>query len=326
MPWAGLRVARGHPEPYQVQTWSLGNELGYGHMEGPNTPRAYAHKARACAEAMKGVDPTISLVSSGTWQREEWFTEGLASLAPVIEHISHHSYTPQLRRYTGTQAIEDLRSLMAGPAHDFAAMRGIRGQINAYAPQGRFIGISFDEWNVWYAWYRTPGVAEGLYAAMMLNLLCREAEALGVTIGCYFQPVNEGAIVVQPDQANLTPVGQALRLFRAHHGHTAVEVSPFQGGQPVDASASVDPVTGHLLVTLVNVSPEREIRAKLDIRGMNSPQQVGGRLLYGDDILPGSILHETYVTVATANDGSAEVILPAYGMALVEFMPGSERR
>ena len=160
-PWAALRAARGHPEPYRVQAWSLGNELGYGHMEGPNTPRAYADKAYACAEAMQQVDPTLSLVSSGTWQREDWFTEGLVLLAPVIEHISHHSYTPQLRHYGGAEAVAELRTLMVGPAHDFAVMREIRDQISAYAPQGRFIGISFDEWNVWYAWYRLAGRRRG---------------------------------------------------------------------------------------------------------------------------------------------------------------------
>ena len=29
-----IRVERGHPEPYNVKFWSLGNEIGYRHMEG----------------------------------------------------------------------------------------------------------------------------------------------------------------------------------------------------------------------------------------------------------------------------------------------------
>ena len=37
-----LRAQRGHQEPYNVKWWSLGNEMGYGHMEGANTPDGYA--------------------------------------------------------------------------------------------------------------------------------------------------------------------------------------------------------------------------------------------------------------------------------------------
>ena len=36
-----LRAQRGHKDAYQVRYWSLGNEMGYGHMEGPMTPGQY---------------------------------------------------------------------------------------------------------------------------------------------------------------------------------------------------------------------------------------------------------------------------------------------
>ena len=39
------RAQRGHQEPYNVQLWSLGNEFGYGHMEGDNTPGGYCQVA-----------------------------------------------------------------------------------------------------------------------------------------------------------------------------------------------------------------------------------------------------------------------------------------
>ena len=41
-PYGALRAKNGHSEPYNVQFWSLGNEFGYGHMEGPNSV-SYTH-------------------------------------------------------------------------------------------------------------------------------------------------------------------------------------------------------------------------------------------------------------------------------------------
>lgn len=40
-----IRKERGWEEPYNVQFWSLGNEFGYGHMEGDNTPGGYCRVA-----------------------------------------------------------------------------------------------------------------------------------------------------------------------------------------------------------------------------------------------------------------------------------------
>ena len=51
--WGRKRADRGHPEAYNVKQWSLGNELGYNHMEGPGTPHAYPEAAAEAAAAMR---------------------------------------------------------------------------------------------------------------------------------------------------------------------------------------------------------------------------------------------------------------------------------
>ena len=60
-----MRMERGHAEPYQVQFWSLGNEFGYGHMEGENTPYGYTKTVEAHAKALRNVTPHLVLCSSG---------------------------------------------------------------------------------------------------------------------------------------------------------------------------------------------------------------------------------------------------------------------
>ena len=50
--WASLRRAHGHPEPYRVRYWGLGNEM-YGSWQiGHLSPEDYVKKARAFALVM----------------------------------------------------------------------------------------------------------------------------------------------------------------------------------------------------------------------------------------------------------------------------------
>ena len=88
----------------------------------------------------------------------------------------------------------------------------------------RKLGISYDEWNVWYAWYREIGILEGLYAAKMLTCLMRNWEACDLRYVCYFQPVNEQAIDVGPFGSRLTSIGEAMRLAKGHVGCVPAEI------------------------------------------------------------------------------------------------------
>ena len=59
-PLGRLRAANGHPEPYQVNFWGVGNEM-WGHMP----PADYLGQHNRIAEAMYRADPTVRLVAVG---------------------------------------------------------------------------------------------------------------------------------------------------------------------------------------------------------------------------------------------------------------------
>jgi alpha-N-arabinofuranosidase len=323
--WGSVRASRGHAVPYAVKYWSLGNEMGYGHMEGPNSPARYAEKAMACARAMKAVDPSIQLVTSGAWWVTEWFAEGLAPLGPVIDHVSHHWYHRPMRAYVGDDWKAEYTELMDCPAKMMEDLEELRAKFAERLPSDRPIGLAFDEWNVWYAWYRAPGVVEGLYTAGMLDAFCRSAASCDMSIGCYFEPVNEGAILVDPAGARLTPAGQAFVLFRHHHGNRAVETVPLRGPGPIAITVSrpepdtQHPTTNTLVVTLVNRSPDTDCRVKLVFADDEQPEVVDGIRLVGDDCLPGSILREEPQSGATLNGNAVEVPIPHFGMVLMRL-------
>ncbi len=202
----------------RVKLWSLGNEMGYGHMEGPRGPAAYTAMVRPHAEAMKKVDPSIRLFASGTYpgNGREWIAKSALPLSLLAADISYHRYDifNQTAYDYSSSASTDALFRQASNAVDaaFDCLQNFR----AILP--RQISISYDEWNLWYTWYREEAIVEGLYAAKFLNEMMRAWDRNGVGMVCYFQPVNEQAITVSPFESHLTSLGEAMRLMKGHVG------------------------------------------------------------------------------------------------------------
>jgi alpha-N-arabinofuranosidase len=65
-PMGKKRATNGHAAPYQVKFWGLGNEMwGMSYQYGAMKPSQFAFKQNEFAHAMRKVDPTITLISSG---------------------------------------------------------------------------------------------------------------------------------------------------------------------------------------------------------------------------------------------------------------------
>ena len=65
-PMGRLRAANGHPAPYHVKFWGIGNEMwGISYQYGAMKLDQYAFKNNQFAKAMRKVDPSIVLIASG---------------------------------------------------------------------------------------------------------------------------------------------------------------------------------------------------------------------------------------------------------------------
>ena len=231
----------------RVKLWSLGNEMGYHHMEGPKGAKGYAQMVRPHAEAMLKVDPTLTIVSSGPYPRggDDWIDNSAKAMADVAPVVSYHRYdNPGIGDFSTPERTAALFDRMdKGVDRAFNALRDFRGRLP------KKIGISYDEWNIWYAWYHEEGIIEGLYAAKMLNGMMRNWEACGLRYVCYFQPVNEQAINVSPFESHLTSLGEAMRLWKGHVGGVPAETE----GLPHDAFVT-DAPDGSRYMTFYNFS------------------------------------------------------------------------
>jgi alpha-N-arabinofuranosidase len=64
-PWGARRAANGHPEPYHVKLWNIGNEMWGSYQYGYMPLAQYEVKHNLFAKAMRRVDPSIILIASG---------------------------------------------------------------------------------------------------------------------------------------------------------------------------------------------------------------------------------------------------------------------
>ena len=93
----GLRAKNGHPEPYRVKFWNIGNEP-YGSWQlGHTYLKYYVLKHNEFAQAMRKVDPSITLLASGAMP-DEMTVEGQPRTMDIADPQVHFGSDSRLDR------------------------------------------------------------------------------------------------------------------------------------------------------------------------------------------------------------------------------------
>ena len=299
-PYGALRAKNGRVKPYNVKCWSLGNEFGYGHMEGTNGPSEYAAAVRLHAEKMLSVSPDLRLCSSGPYPDAAWAEKSAAALSDVAEVVSLHHYAEVPAYIDPEKREEEYYWFINKPDTEYLPrMEKLRSQL----PDG--ITISYDEWNAWAAWYRLGSVTEGIFAAHLLNMMYRKGPKCGVSQICHFESVNEGSLLVLPDRAELMPTGQAISAMKDHCEGRVLAL---------EEDVTVTEKEGIVTCTLTNRSYDREKTFTLPKTG----SVTSAILLQGNGVVFGTRFRETTLAVEAEGD-HYRVTLPAHSIAVVKI-------
>ncbi|GLI26235.1 alpha-L-arabinofuranosidase [Agromyces rhizosphaerae] len=148
--WTDRRAANGHPEPFAVKMWCLGNEMDGPWQIGHKNADDYGKLASQTAKAMRMLDPGVELVVCGSSGRSmptfgSWERTVLEHSFDDVDFISCHSYYQEL----GGDAQEFLASGV-DMAKFIESVVAIADSVAASRKSDKRIMISFDEWNVWY--------------------------------------------------------------------------------------------------------------------------------------------------------------------------------
>lgn len=147
--WSDLRAQNGHPEPYNIKYWCLGNEMEGSWQAGHLSAEDYTKKALEAAKIMRWVDPSIKLVACGSSYEMlptymEWDRTMLTDLYNQVDYLSTHNYTMN----SGQGTTNYLASYKQLDSHIKNSAKVIE-YVKAKNHFDKDLKICLDEWNVW---------------------------------------------------------------------------------------------------------------------------------------------------------------------------------
>jgi len=146
--YADLRAKYGHPKPYDVKYWDLGNEVdGEPWIIGHKDADDYIKFATEAAKIMRNADDSLSFIISGSsWYTPDgkwvdWNQKVITGLRDIADYVSIHGYwenSPDYYTYMGQSAMDVERKI--------TTTADIISVVRSKYMMTRPIHISFDEW------------------------------------------------------------------------------------------------------------------------------------------------------------------------------------
>ncbi|HKI31418.1 MAG TPA: alpha-L-arabinofuranosidase C-terminal domain-containing protein [Gemmataceae bacterium] len=258
-PMGRLRAKNGHPEPYGVKWWAIGNEM-YGRWQLGHMPLAkYVAKHNQFAEALRSADPKVKLIAVG--DAGPWSEGMLKNCASHMDLLSEHFYVHEKKDLAA-----HVRQVPDAIRAKVAAHRRYRQQLDAL--KGKDVRIAMDEWNYWY----------GPHVFGELGTRYFQKDALGIAAGLheyarqsdlvfmanYAQTVNViGCVKTSKTAAAFETTGLVLQLYRRHFGTLPVAAT---ADAPLDVAAAWTADRKVLTVAVVNPTLQKRDVA-LEVRG-----------------------------------------------------------
>ncbi len=252
--WGRQRAERGHPAPYAVRDWYVGNELYYFGRRLREDPSLAAEETRALVAAMKAVDPSIRIIGCFCPSLPEWTAGYLRGAAAVLDALSLHFYLTDPFAPNRHTMSDTVRARVLPDA--FVPLLK-EGKQLADSLLEQSLPFSLDEWG--YNWGERGTPVSMTVDALLLTYLCAHADDWGIEKALYFHPINEGLILAEPKEARLDYTGRVFRLFAGHRGAQRLEAKG--AGDGLAAAASWGPEG--LLITLVNAARQNTQRFRL---------------------------------------------------------------
>lgn len=322
--YGALRAAHGHPEPYNVRLWEIGNEIWGPWVRGHSDAETYARNYLAYARAMRRVDPAIKFVAVGD-NNMGWNRTVLARAGGDIDYLAIHHY------YSRNDTGGDRLNLMARPLFFERFYGEVERLIKELVP-GRPVKLAINEWGLDLPAERQYSMESALYGARLMNVFERRGAL--VEMSAVSDLVNgwPGGII-QAGRRGLfvSPVYLVNRLYAEHLGAERLALSAAgpafdtsregKGVPHLDATASRTADGGRIFIKAVNTDPARALRTTIKIEGATPAARAEVRtvtapsLRASNDFTRPEAVSERRATVRAAR--SFSVTLPKHSVSVI---------
>ena len=288
--YSDLRKKYGHPEPYGVKFWGVGNEI-YGEWQiGHKNAADYAKTGLEFAKVMKWQDPSIKLVACGNGD-PSWDRPVLEAMVSHVDYISAHHYTV-------SDDPKDYYEILGSQAEMEQTLRNsalVAETVSAQVRKPTPVWTAFDEWNIINNWADGSkrddvhkfeiiyNLRDALWVASALNSIQRHCRT--VRMANLAQLVNVIApIETSPTGLFLLTTFYPLELYAHRSGNVALDVrvqSPsfatkaFSDQPYLDVAATTDEAKQRVMLAVVNRRKEGDLVGSVDFAGWRA--RPGGR-------------------------------------------------
>lgn len=336
-----LRKKNGHPEPFKVSFWGIGNESwGCG---GTMTPEYYANlykQYNAFCQDYPG-SPLKKIVSGANADDYNWTEVCMKSIpGRLMWGLSLHYYTwlhgswPPSGSATKFGEDEYFDAMQQAFRMEEIVSRH-SAIMDKYDPEKK-IALAVDEWGIWTApepgtnpafLFQQNSMRDALIAASTLNIFNNHSDRIRMANLAQTVNVIHSLILTKGDQMVLTPTYHVFDLMKVHQD---AKLLPLKISSPdyvfgssavkaVNASASVDK-DGNTNITLVNVDPKKPVAVSLNVTG----KTISGKILTASAFSTVNLFDKPeQVTIRdfsgfSKKGGSIDIKVPA--MSIVQLM------
>jgi alpha-N-arabinofuranosidase len=256
------RAANGHPEPYNVEYWGIGNEVWCG--GGYYTAKSYAEEYRKYATAMPRFKPLIpftedngiemKFIASGPdgnkpIERVRWTKNFFKALGkyrmPKLDAFDLHFYNWNLKDINKPETefdADDWYSVIYGALEledvikeQYMLIK--KGIANIPKPEGDFgekasCKLVIGEWGNWHgkafvnrpALYQQCTMRDAITTAITLDILHRNCDI--IDLACVAQTVNvlNSLILTQGEHTILTPNYYVFDMYKVHRDGKLLDI------------------------------------------------------------------------------------------------------
>ena len=232
---AKLRAMNGHPAPYHIKFWGVGNESwGCG---GRMTAEEYANKYREFAEFCKDYPGSpLKKIASGAFDDDYHWTETLMKNVSLrrIQGLSYHYYASvdgsgknHADHFNELQYFKGLKSGL----HMDELIRRHSAIMDVYDPDKK-VWLVVDEWGAWYGkgtelapeynLSQQSTMRDALLTGITLDIFQRHADK--VAVANVAQSINciHSLMLAQGDKFTVTPTFHVFQMYLPHRGAQAI--------------------------------------------------------------------------------------------------------
>ncbi|RYY22139.1 MAG: alpha-N-arabinofuranosidase, partial [Sphingobacteriaceae bacterium] len=276
-PMASLRTENGHPKPYKVAFWGVGNESwGCG---GNMTPDYYSDLYKRYATYARNYPgaPLKKIASGANSDDYHWTDVTMKNIGRQMWGLSLHYYTlptnnwrdkGSATNFDEKQYITTMRNCL----HMEELVNKHSAIMDKYDPEKR-VAMVVDEWGIWTNvepgtnpgfLYQQNSMRDALIAGTTLNIFNNHADRVKMANLAQTVNVLQSLVLTQKEKMILTPTYHVFDLYQVHQDATLLPITIQTPDYLVDdvkvpavnASASRDS-SGVVHISFVNLNTKK---------------------------------------------------------------------